>query len=55
MLLTVSSLNKQNLRSEYSWLKDHNLEVKWEKGEVEMTYYPPIVNIKNSGLVFFQF
>jgi len=36
-LLVVSSLGKQNLILSYTWLKDHNLEVNWEKGEVLIT------------------
>jgi len=38
MLLTVSSLRKQDLILGYHWLKDHNSEVDWKKGKVEMTY-----------------
>ena len=34
MLLAVSSLGKQNLILGYTWLKDHNPEVNWEKGKV---------------------
>jgi len=40
MLLAVSRLRKQNLILGYDWLKDHNLKIDWEKGEVEMTCYP---------------
>jgi len=40
MLLAVSSLGKQNLILGYSWLKDHSLEVDWQKGEVLMTCCP---------------
>jgi len=35
-LLTVSSLGKQNMILGYTWLKDHNLEVNWQTGEVQM-------------------
>ena len=41
MLLVVSSLGKQGLIIGFSWIKDHNPEVNWEKGEVEMTHCPP--------------
>jgi len=40
MLLAVSGLGKQNLILGYDWLKDHNLKIDWEKGEVEMTRCP---------------
>jgi len=40
MLLAISRLGKQNLILGYDWLKDHNPKIDWEKGEVEMTYYP---------------
>ena len=40
MLLAVSRLGKQNLILGYDWLKDHNLKIDWEKGEVEMTRCP---------------
>ena len=40
MLLVVSGLGKQDLILGLPWLKDHNLEVNWEKGEVEMTCCP---------------
>jgi len=36
MLLAVSSLGKQNMILSYTWLKDHNLEVNWQTGEVQM-------------------
>jgi len=36
-LLATFSLEKQNLILGYTWLKDHNLEVNWEKEEVFMT------------------
>jgi len=35
-LLTVSSLGKQNMILGYTWLKDHNPEVDWQTGEVQM-------------------
>jgi len=35
-LLTVSSLGKQNMILGYTWLKDHNPEVNWQTGEVQM-------------------
>jgi len=40
MLLAVSGLGKQSLILGYDWLKDYNPKIDWEKGEVEMTYYP---------------
>ena len=36
MLLTVSSLGRQNMILGYTWLKDHNLEVNWQTREVQM-------------------
>ena len=36
MLLTVSSLGRQNIILGYTWLKDHNSEVNWQTGEVQM-------------------
>ena len=36
MLLAVSSLRRQNMILSYTWLKDHNLEVNWQTGEVQM-------------------
>jgi len=36
MLLAVSSLGRQNMILGYTWLKDHNLEVNWQTGEVQM-------------------
>ena len=36
-LLAIFSLEKQNLILGYTWLKDYNLEVNWEKEEVFMT------------------
>lgn len=44
MLLTVSSLGKQNLILEYPWLKNHDLEVNQEKEKVEITCYLPRCN-----------
>ena len=35
-LLAVSSLGRQNMILSYTWLKDHNLEVNWQTGEVQM-------------------
>jgi len=35
-LLAVSSLRKQNMILSYTWFKDHNLEVNWQTGEVQM-------------------
>jgi len=40
MLLTIFSLDKQDLILGYLWLKDQNPEVNWEKEEVEMMYCP---------------
>jgi len=40
-LLAVSSLGKQNMILGYTWLKDHNLEVNWQTGEVQMNRCPP--------------
>ena len=37
ILLAVSSLERQNLILGYSWLKDHNPEINWQKGEVLIT------------------
>ena len=36
MLLTVSNLGKQSMILGYTWLKDHNPEVDWQTGEVQM-------------------
>jgi len=33
-LLAVSNLRKQSMILGYTWLKDHNLEVNWQTGEV---------------------
>jgi len=35
-LFTVSSLGRQNMILGYTWLKDHNPEVNWQTGEVQM-------------------
>jgi len=40
-LLAVSSLGKQNMILGYTWLKNHNLEVNWQTGEVQMNQCPP--------------
>jgi len=40
-LLAVSSLGKQNMILGYTWLKDHNPEVDWQTGEVQMNRCPP--------------
>jgi len=40
-LLAVSSLEKQNMILRYTWLKDHNPEVNWQTGEVQMNRCPP--------------
>jgi len=40
-LLAVSSLGRQNMILGYIWLKDHNLEVNWQTGEVQMNRYLP--------------
>jgi len=41
MLLTVSSLRRQNMILGYTWLKDHNPEVNWQTREVQMNRCPP--------------
>jgi len=41
MLLAVSNLGKQNMILSYTWLKDHNPEVNWQTGEVQMNRCPP--------------
>jgi len=41
MLLAVSSLGRQNMILSYTWLKDHNPEVNWQTGEVQMNQCPP--------------
>jgi len=40
-LLTVSSLGRQSMILGYTWLKDHNPEVDWQTGEVQMNRCPP--------------
>jgi len=40
-LLTVSSLGRQSMILGYTWLKDHNPEVNWQTGEVQMNRCPP--------------
>jgi len=40
-LLTVSNLGKQSMILGYTWLKDHNPEVNWQTGEVQMNRCPP--------------
>ena len=41
MLLAVSNLRKQSMILGYTWLKDHNPEVNWQTGEVQMNQCPP--------------
>ena len=41
MLLTVSSLGRQNMILGYIWLKDHNPEVNWQTREVQMNQCLP--------------
>ena len=41
MLLAVSNLEKQSMILGYTWLKDHNPEVNWQTGEVQMNRCPP--------------
>jgi len=41
MLLAVSNLGKQSMILGYTWLKDYNLEVNWQTGEVQMNRCPP--------------
>jgi len=36
ILLAVSNLGKQSMILGYTWLKDHNPEVNWQTGEVQM-------------------
>jgi len=40
-LLAVSNLGKQSMILSYTWLKDHNPEVNWQTGEVQMNRCPP--------------
>jgi len=35
-LLAISNLGKQSMILGYTWLKDHDLEVNWQTGEVQM-------------------
>jgi len=37
-LLMVSNLGKQNLILGFTWLKSHNPEVNWKKGEIVLIY-----------------
>jgi len=38
--LAVSNLGKQSMILGYTWLKDHNIEVNWQTGEVQMNRCP---------------
>jgi len=40
-LLAISNLGKQSMILGYTWLKDHNPEVDWQTGEVQMNRCPP--------------
>jgi len=40
-LLAVSSLGRQNMILGYTWLKDHNLEINWQTGEVQINRCSP--------------
>jgi len=40
-LLAVSNLGKHSMILSYTWLKDHNTEVNWQTGEVQMNRCPP--------------
>jgi len=40
-LLAVSNLGKQSMILGYTWLKNHNPEVDWQTGEVQMNRCPP--------------
>jgi predicted aspartyl protease len=40
-LFCVTGLGKQNLILGHTWLKDHNLEVDWRTGKVEMSWCSP--------------
>jgi len=40
-LLAISNLGKQSMILSYTWLKDHNPEVNWQTGEVQMNRCPP--------------
>jgi len=39
-LFTISSPGRQNMILSYIWLKDHNPEVNWQTGEVQMNRCP---------------
>jgi len=39
--LAVSNLGKQSMILGYTWLKNHNPEVNWQTGEVQMNRCPP--------------
>jgi len=41
MLLAISNLGKQSMILGYTWLKDHNPEVNWQTGEVQMNRCSP--------------
>jgi hypothetical protein len=38
VLFCVTGLGRQNLILGHTWLKDHNLEVDWRTGKVEMSH-----------------
>jgi len=40
-LFTVSSLRRQSMILGYTWLKNHNPEVNWQTGEVQINQCPP--------------
>ena len=40
-LLAISNLGKQSMILSYTWLKDHNPEVNWQTGEVQMNRCSP--------------
>jgi len=40
-LLAISNLGKQSMILGYTWLKDHNLEVNRQTGEVQINRCPP--------------
>jgi hypothetical protein len=40
-LFCITGLGKQNLILEHTWLKDHNPEVDWRTGKVEMSHCSP--------------
>ncbi|KNZ78655.1 hypothetical protein J132_10760, partial [Termitomyces sp. J132] len=39
----VTSLGKQDMILEFTWLHEHNLEIDWTKSEVKMSHCPVIV------------